>query len=91
MGTQQDDNDDVRFARGMAGPYGKFDHEIKFHVDEPTFDLWLRLCASKDVTSSEMGRELVYLVTRGRTPAEIVGDDRRELLQRVGVVARAQG
>lgn len=68
------------FSRGMTGPYGKFTSEVKTLVDETTFNAWLRLCASKEVTSSEMLRDLVYIVVHSRTPAEIVAEDRRGML-----------
>lgn len=89
MAQQNGPADDALLARGMSGPHGKFDREIKFHVDELTFDKWLRVCASKDVTSSELGRDMVYLVAWGRTPAEIVGDDRRAMLNQTGLGGKA--
>lgn len=68
------------FARGMSSPLGKFTCEVKTHLDEATFTTWLRLCAAREVTSSELLRDLIYLVAHGRTPAELAAQDRRELL-----------
>jgi hypothetical protein len=73
------------FARGMAGPFGKFTGgDVKTDLDQVTYDAWLRLCASKSVTSAELLRDLIYLVIHGRTPAEIAADDRRQLLTHQG-------
>ena len=71
-------------ARGMASPLGKFTSEVKTHLDESTFNEWLRLCAAREVTSSELLRDLIYLVVHRRTPAELAAEDRRELLQATG-------
>jgi hypothetical protein len=71
-------------ARGMSGPFGKFDCEIKTHVDEKTHALWLRLCNAKCVTSGELLRDVLYLLVHDKTPAELVGDDRRGMLRGEG-------
>ncbi len=84
-GQKEDTSDDGRFARGMSGPFGKFDYgRVKTELDEETFNAWLRLCASKDVTSSEMLRDLIYLIVHRKTPAELVANDRRGLLDLEG-------
>lgn len=78
-------DDGPQFARGMAGPFGKYDSpDVKTHLDERTHTEWLRLCASKDVTSSELLRDVIYLLVHGRTPAEFQADDRRDLLNLKG-------
>lgn len=78
-------------ARGMSGPYGKFEHEVKTGLDQHTYDKWLRLAASKDVTSSELLRDLVYLVVHRMTPAELTAQDRRRLLDGEGRVDGGMG
>ena len=81
MGTQNDSEQGTpAFARGMGSPLGKFTSEIKTHLDEVTFDHWLRMCASREVTSSELLRDLIYLVVHSKTPAELASQDRRDLL-----------
>lgn len=67
-------------ARGMSSPLGKFTDELKTHVDEHTYNAWLRLCNEKNTTGSELLRDLVYLVCHGFTPAELAAKDRRALL-----------
>lgn len=98
MGQEQgkQDFEALAFARGMSSPLGKFTSEVKTHLDEQTYDDWLRLCNSKEVTSSEMLRDLIYLVVHRKTPAELAAEDRRGLLSvegpngaraRIGVAA----
>lgn len=72
------------YARGMGSPLGKFTNEVKTHLDEATFNEWLRLCSSKEVTSSELLRDVIYLICHGKTPAELAADDRRSLLNSLG-------
>lgn len=84
MAQPEPDEVEALLARGMSGPYGKFTEEVKTSVDERTHVEWLRLCGSKDVTSSELLRDLVFLVVHGRTPAEIVSQGRRELFNGEG-------
>lgn len=83
-GTQHTDSDTTAFARGMGSPLGKFTNEVKTHLDERTHTEWLRLCASKDVTSSELLRDVIYLLIHNRTPAEFSADDRRSLMSGEG-------
>lgn len=74
----------VMQARGMAGPYGKFTEEVKTSLDEHTLSQWLKLCAEREITSSELLRDLVYLVVHRSTPAELTSQDRRRLLNGEG-------
>lgn len=83
MAAPEDNNDlpEAGFSRGMSGPFGKFDHGVvKTHLDELTYNRWLRLCAEKEVTSSELLRDILYLVVHQKIPAEFTADDRRGLL-----------
>jgi hypothetical protein len=80
-----DNSDGSREARGMAGPLGLFTEPVKTFLDEPTHTAWLRLCNSKGKTSSELLRDVVYLLTHGRTPAEMSADDTRTLLTAQGL------
>lgn len=86
MAGTQDDDGGVRFARGMGCPLGKFTEELKTHVDEQTHAKWLRLCASRDVTSSELLRDVVFLLVHGQTPAELTAQDRRALIAATGLI-----
>jgi hypothetical protein len=85
-------DEDVSFARGMGCPLGLFTKEVKTHVDEDvTFKLWLELCHRKNTTSSELLRDVVYLLVHGKTPAELTAEDRRRLLGlegRIGALSR---
>lgn len=73
------------FARGMGSPLGPFTEEVKTHLDESTVEAWRKMCHARDVTSSELLRDVIYLLTHGRTPAEMSADDRRDLLARTGL------
>jgi hypothetical protein len=79
------------FARGMGCPLGPFTREVKTHMDDTTFEAWLRLCHSKSATSSELLRDVVFLLVHGKTPAELTAEDRRSLLAsegRIGALDR---
>lgn len=68
-------------ARGMGCPLGLFTKEVKTHIDEDvTFRKWMELCHARDKTSSELLRDLLYLVVHGKTPAELSAEDARALL-----------
>jgi hypothetical protein len=86
MGTKPENDSDIpQFARGVGGPFGKFDYaEVKTHLDEATHTGWLQLCNRKDVKSSELLRDIVYLLVHNKTPAEFIADDRRGLLNLEG-------
>jgi hypothetical protein len=87
MAEQGIENEVASFARGMGSPLGLFTEPIKTFVDEATFEAWLRLCNEKSTTSSEMLRDVVYLLTHGKTPAELTAEDRRALLAGKGPTA----
>jgi hypothetical protein len=77
------DHDNVKgpsFARGAGSALGHYTQPVKTWLDEPTFTAWLRLCNEKHTTSSELLRDVVYLLVHGHTPAELTAQDRRELL-----------
>lgn len=77
--------DEAAFARtGMGCPLGLFTVPVKAWIDPVTHAAWLRLCHSKEVTSSELLRDVIYLLVHGKTPAELVADDRRALLKQEG-------
>lgn len=84
----------AQFARGMGCPLGQFTEPVKTLVDPTTFERWLRLCHEKQCTSSELLRDMVYLLVHSKTPAEISAEDRRAMLRGEGpnaVLNRAGG
>lgn len=76
----------AQLARGMSSPLGQFTQPVKTLVDPITEDAWLRLCHSKEKTSSELLRDVVYLLVHGKTPSEMSSDDTRALLARIGPI-----
>ncbi len=72
------------FASGLSSPLGKYTEPVKTWLDDATYNEWLRLCAARDRKSSELLRDLVYLVVHNQTPAELAAKDTRSLLQGEG-------
>lgn len=89
MGKERtpNDEDDVSYARGMGCVLGMYSEPIKCWIDESTHTQWLRLCNAKNTTSSELLRDMVYLLVHGKTPAELTAEDRRELFGSGGPTA----
>ncbi|CUB01417.1 hypothetical protein [Comamonas thiooxydans] len=50
------------FARGIAGPLGKLDHELKTKVDEVTFHRFRRSCALLKLDTSARIRDAIYVL-----------------------------
>ena len=50
------------FARGIAGPLGKLDHELKTKVDEVTFNRFRRSCALLETDTSARIRDAIYVL-----------------------------
>jgi hypothetical protein len=79
---------------GMSSPLGAYTEPVKTWLDEPTRDAWLRLCNEKNTTSSELLRDVMYLLVHGRTPSEMSSEDTRALLSAKGpntVLGRFRG
>jgi hypothetical protein len=74
-----------RFARGMSGPFGSYTEPVKTLVDEQTHAHWLRLCNSMDKHSSDVLRDVVYLLVHGKTPEELRAQSTRSLLASKGL------
>lgn len=65
---------------------GKLSEECKFSITE-AFDQEIKDLARKaSCTYAEMARELIWLGKTGKVFSEHVGNDRRALLQREGLV-----
>ncbi|MEQ6475122.1 hypothetical protein [Comamonas sp. wu1-DMT] len=50
------------FARGIAAPLGKLDHELKTKVDEVTFHRFRRSCALLELDTSARIRDAIYVL-----------------------------
>lgn len=58
-------------ARGSSGPYGKYDEEIKIHIDAHTKALIDRAAYEAGVPIGELGREIFYLYVHGALTHEL--------------------
>jgi hypothetical protein len=66
------DGDAPHFARGIAGPLGKLDHDLKTKVDEHTHTLFLQQCALRGIDPSGALRDCVYLMVHGKSYRQMV-------------------
>lgn len=55
------------FARGIAGPLGKLEHELKTKVDELTHRLFLQHCAMRGSDAAGVLRDCTYLMVHGKS------------------------
>jgi len=60
------------FARGIAGPLGKLDHDLKTKVDEHTHELFLQHCAMRGSDTANVLRDCVYALVHGKTYQQMV-------------------
>ena len=74
MGQLAVDDHAPVFARGIAGPLGKVDHELKTKLDEVTFHRWRRSCALLQTDSSARLRDAVYALEWGKSYKQMVID-----------------
>lgn len=83
-------NDDINvsaFARGgITSPLGKFDEELKTHVDDTTANAFRKRASELEQTPSELLRDLIYLQVHGEILVEMCAKHRRALLQQQGPI-----
>jgi hypothetical protein len=60
------------FSRGIAGPLGKLDHDLKTKVDEHTHTLFLQQCAMRGIDPSCALRDCVYVMVHGKSYRQMV-------------------
>ncbi len=74
MPENDNDNfqDPAQFARGIAGPLGKLDHDLKTKVDEHTHTLFLQQCSMRGIDPSCAIRDCVYLMVHGKSYRQMV-------------------
>lgn len=86
----EDSGFDARDTEG-GSVFGKFTEPVKTHLDEPTYNRWLQMCAGQHKLPGVLLRDLIYLVVHGKTPAEFAAERTRELLSGEGLnAARAR-
>lgn len=79
------------FARGIAGPLGKLDREIKSRIDEHTHTLFLQQCALRGTDASSAVRDCVYALVHGKTYQQMVVEKITHDAQRTDVLAKLIG
>ena len=76
---------DTAFSRtGITSPLGKFDEELKCHIDESTANKFRKRAADLEQTPSELLRDLVYLETHGEILIEMCAKHHRALRNQQG-------
>ncbi len=66
------DDQTPMFARGIVGPLGKVDHELKTKVDEVTYHRFRRSCVLLQTDSSARLRDAVYALEWGKSYRQMV-------------------
>ncbi|PJO37620.1 hypothetical protein CTI10_015290 [Delftia acidovorans] len=62
------------FARGIAGPLGKLDIQLKTKVDESTAEQFRRNCVLKGTDTSTVLRDAIYVMTWERSYRQMVAE-----------------
>jgi len=62
------------FARGIAGPLGKLDFQLKTKVDEATAEQFRRDCVLKGTDTSAELRDAIYVLTWKRSYRQMVAE-----------------
>jgi len=90
--TQMNDNDEIPvFARGVAGPLGKLDMDLKTKVDEGTYDLFCRQCRIEGVDVSGVLRDFVYAYVYQKTYGQMVAEKMSHDAHRIDAIKRLIG
>ena len=66
------DDQTPMFARGIVGPLGKVDRELKTKVDEVTYHRFRRSCVLLQTDSSARLRDAVYALEWGKSYRQMV-------------------
>ena len=68
-------NDELpAFARGIAGPLGKLEHDLKTKVDEHTDAQFRRHCALIGMDPSAVLRDCVYAMVYQKTYSQMIAE-----------------
>jgi len=79
------------FARGIAGPLGKLDYQLKTKVDEHTHTLFLQQCALQRTDSSNQIRNCVYALVHGKSYDQMVVERLSHDAKRTDALAKLIG
>lgn len=86
-----EDEDRVMFSRGMGSPFGKLVCVVKSKLDEPTFDLFLKLCTEHRTDVASILRDCVYTLVYGKTCEQMLVDRIKHGSQPTESLARSKG
>lgn len=90
--SQNNDNSDLpAFARGIAGPLGKLEHDLKTKVDEHTHRLFLQHCAMRGSDPSTVLRDCAYALVHGKTYGQMVVDKLKHDAERTEAMVKLIG
>lgn len=79
------------FARGIAGPLGKLDYQLKTKVDEHTHTLFLQQCALQRTDPSNQIRNCVYALVHGKSYDQMVVERLSHDAKRTDALAKLIG
>jgi hypothetical protein len=79
------------FSRGIAGPLGKLDCELKTKVDEHTHTLFLQQCAMQRTTTSNEIRNCIYALTHGKSYDQMIVERLNHDAKRTQALAKLIG
>ena len=83
MTTIEQDDGEPAFARGIAGPLGKLDCELKTKVDEHTYALFMQHCARCGTKTADILRDFIYYCAHEKTYTQMVADQRVHEAKRI--------
>lgn len=79
------------FSRGITGPLGKLDFDLKTKVDEHTQALFLQDCAMHNTDTATVLRDYVYARVHGRTYQQMVLEKINHEAKRTEALAKLIG
>lgn len=79
------------YARGIAGPLGKLECDLKTKVDEHTYAQFRRHCAMLGLDASTVLRDCVYALVYQRTYSQMVADKLIHEADRIGALTKLIG
>ena len=83
--------DPPMFSRGIANPLGKLTCVAKTKVDEPTFELFLRHCATHGTDVATVLRDCIYFLVYGKTCQQMISERLEHGTQRTEATIRRIG
>lgn len=86
-----DEDDQPYYSRGIAGPLGKLEHELKTKVDEQTHLLFRQQCAMQNTDTARELRNCVYALVHGKSYDQMLVERLNHDVQRTRALAQLIG